>query len=102
MANTFPLMKTLFESKRLQFREFRFVREAWDNGYATEAAIATLKYGFVHLVIPEITAIAHIENIASLRVIEKIGFQFIKDEILENTPVKTHRLTNPYLPAAIQ
>ncbi|MEO8173351.1 MAG: GNAT family N-acetyltransferase [Sediminibacterium sp.] len=75
---------------------YRFKQEFWGMGYATEAAIGTVKYGFAALRIPIITAMAHIENIASLKVIEKCGMQFQRFEEVETCPVKTYTIRNPY------
>ncbi|MEO1443691.1 MAG: GNAT family N-acetyltransferase, partial [Chloroflexota bacterium] len=48
-------------------------RTFWGNGYATEAAHATLRYGFDVVGLDEIVAVAFPENTASLRVMEKVG-----------------------------
>lgn len=57
---------------------FRFFREHWNRGYATEAASACLTYGFQDLDMDEIIGRAHTENKASIRVLEKIGMRFWK------------------------
>lgn len=72
---------------------YRLFKSAWGKGYATEAAKATLEYGLDQLKLPVITGRAHIENIASLKVLEKIGMQYIKDEIVDECPVKTFQLS---------
>ena len=74
---------------------YRFKKSCWGKGYATEAAKHSLYYGFEKLNIPVITGRAHIENVASLKVLEKIGMQFIKEEVVDNCPVKTYILRNP-------
>lgn len=48
-------------------------REHWGHGYATEGARASLAYGFEMLDVDEIVGIVHPENIASQRVLEKVG-----------------------------
>lgn len=48
----------------------------WGQGFATEAGQASLKYGFEILDLDTIVGIVHTENIASQRVLEKIGMQF--------------------------
>lgn len=55
---------------------YRFFKEYWGHGLATEAAKAVLDYGIRVLRLPRIIGIADIENKASLRVLEKVGFQF--------------------------
>jgi len=53
---------------------YLFDRSFWGNGFATEAAAACLKYGFEQLKFPETIAITDLENVASQKVLEKIGF----------------------------
>jgi RimJ/RimL family protein N-acetyltransferase len=48
---------------------------AWGQGYATEAAKAALDYGLAVLDLPEIIAFTARTNLASARVLEKLGFQ---------------------------
>lgn len=59
--------------------DFVLARDWWNRGYATEAAKAALAYGFGILKLDRIIALAKPENIASRRVIEKIGMRYIKD-----------------------
>jgi len=47
----------------------------WGKGYATEAGLESLRFGFKELSIEKIIAIVHPENTASKRVIEKLGFK---------------------------
>jgi len=54
---------------------YRYRPKAWGRGIATEAARAVLEQGFGVLGIDPIVAVAHPENIASHRVLEKIGLQ---------------------------
>jgi ribosomal-protein-alanine N-acetyltransferase len=68
---------------------YRFTASSWGKGYATEAAIACLDYGFNHLQLNRITATAHVENIASLRILEKCGMQYLRDEEVDSCPVKS-------------
>jgi RimJ/RimL family protein N-acetyltransferase len=53
---------------------YLFERAVWGKGFATEAARACLNYGFEKLGFREIIAITDLENTASQRVLEKIGF----------------------------
>jgi RimJ/RimL family protein N-acetyltransferase len=45
----------------------------WHNGYATEAARASLTHGFDVLQLTEIVALTAVENLPSRRVMERIG-----------------------------
>jgi len=48
---------------------------AWGKGYATEMAEAVVRYGFADLALPRIAGIASLPNVASQRVLEKIGLE---------------------------
>jgi len=54
---------------------YRYVPEAWGRGVATEAARAVLDHGFRGLGFDPIVAVAHPDNLASCRVLEKIGMR---------------------------
>ena len=69
---------------------YRFKKSAWGKGFATEAASHALNYGFEKLNLKVITGRAHIENFASLKVLENIGMKFIKEETIDDCPVKTY------------
>ena len=63
------------EYDRIDFG-WRYARHTWGNGYATEAAAAVLDYGINALKLSGIVARSAIENVGSVRVMEKIGLQF--------------------------
>ena len=48
---------------------------AWGKGYATEGAIAARDYGFEHLELQQLVGLIHPDNLASQRVLAKIGMQ---------------------------
>lgn len=73
---------------------YRFMKSAWGFGYATEAAAKTLDYGFNTLNLKIITGRAHIENAASLSVLEKIGMKYVSSGIVDDCPVKTYVAVN--------
>lgn len=52
---------------------FRFLPEYWGQGLATEAALATLGFGFGTIGLERIIGLVMPENGASVRVLEKIG-----------------------------
>jgi len=54
---------------------YTLTKEAWGRGFATEVAFAVLRYGFVDLGLPRIVGMANLDNIASQRVLEKIGLE---------------------------
>jgi len=49
--------------------------EYWNQGYATEMARAMLNLGFMELGLPRIIACCDAENVASYRIMEKIGMR---------------------------
>lgn len=59
----------------------------WCKGLATEASHASLKYGFEVVKLDKIVAIAKPENIASRRVMEKVGMKYEKDAYFYNNDV---------------
>jgi RimJ/RimL family protein N-acetyltransferase len=58
---------------------YRFFRRHWNNGYASEAAIACLKTGFSHFAVDRIVGRAAKENVYSWRILEKIGMSFVEE-----------------------
>jgi RimJ/RimL family protein N-acetyltransferase len=60
-------------------------RPAWGQGYATEAAVAILRYGFDHVRLHKISATCDPDNVASARILEKIGMRregLLRDHLL--------------------
>ena len=58
---------------------FRFFEEHWNKGLATESAKACIDYGFENLNLKTIIGRAMSENIASIKVLEKIGLKFERE-----------------------
>jgi ribosomal-protein-alanine N-acetyltransferase len=54
---------------------YTFARDAWGDGYATEAAHAVLAWGFQPVGLERIVAVVHPQNVASQRVLEKLGMR---------------------------
>jgi [ribosomal protein S5]-alanine N-acetyltransferase len=71
---------------------YRFERNHWKSGFATEAARACLEFGFETLHLPRIVGCAPIENKASIRVLERIGLRFYSNFLLENVPTAWYQL----------
>lgn len=57
---------------------YRLKKKFWGKGIATETAVESLKYGFQTWRLTEIYAGAHIENMASNKVLKKVGLHFIE------------------------
>lgn len=58
---------------------FRFFEHFWNKGFATESAKACIDYGFEKLNLKTIIGRAMKENMASIKVLEKIGLQYQRD-----------------------
>jgi len=77
---------------------YRFYREHWGKGFATEACKACLAYGFKHLDLKRIVAHVHVDNAGSHRVALKSGLIYVKDFIYDGQPAKLYQLRkNEYL-----
>ncbi|QDP39324.1 GNAT family N-acetyltransferase [Radiobacillus deserti] len=57
---------------------YLFKREAWGNGYTTEAAKACLEFGKHHLDISAFISLIVPDNLPSIRVAERVGMTFEK------------------------
>ena len=57
---------------------YRFARRFWGMGYATEAGKAALDHGIQSFGFKDIYAMTDIDNGASRRVLEKLGFKYIE------------------------
>ncbi len=71
-------LKFLENTKEVQMG-YLLLKSYWGRGLGTEAAKATLKYGFEVAQLKTIVAIAKPENIASRRVMEKVGMKYEKN-----------------------
>ena len=59
--------------------DYRFLKDAWGNGFATETGCRLIREIFRKTDIREILACVHPENHRSLRVLEKLGFSYVRD-----------------------
>jgi [ribosomal protein S5]-alanine N-acetyltransferase len=64
---------------------FHFVYDRWGRAYATEAGQACLDYARKHLLARTIIASTELENKASQRVLEKLGFCFVENRFFEDS-----------------
>ena len=74
---------------------YRFKKDFWGKGYATEAAYASIKYGFNKLNLHRIVGRAEIDNVASWKVLENCGMTYITDEKVDGYPVRTYEIRRP-------
>ena len=72
---------------------YRLAKRFWGRGLATEAARASLEYGFERLGLDRIVAVVHPGNLASQRVVNKLGLTYEKDAHFYNTDVRYYAVT---------
>lgn len=58
---------------------YRFLQQHWGKGYATEAAIASLDFGFNVLNLKKIHALTLATHTVSQKVLTKVGFEFVNN-----------------------
>jgi RimJ/RimL family protein N-acetyltransferase len=75
---------------------WRLHRRYWGQGYATEAARAAIDDGFTRAGLREIVALTTLENMASQRVMEKLGMtrtiEFDHPNVAIDSPLRRHIL----------
>jgi len=76
---------------------YRFQKNAWGKGYATESANACLKYAFEKHKLNRIVGRALPENINSIRVLEKCGMSYIGEQIVEDQLHQACEIINPFI-----
>src|SRR5258708_5923058 len=83
---------------------WRLAGPAWGHGYATEAALAALEYGFDVMGLPEIVAVTMASNLRSRAVMRRIGMttnpaEDFDDPDVDEGPLRRHvvyrRLRDP-------
>ena len=57
-------------------------RPFWGKAYATEAALASLCFGFDHFGFDHVIALVHPDNLASRRVVEKCGMTYVETKFV--------------------
>jgi RimJ/RimL family protein N-acetyltransferase len=61
---------------------YRFAQSHWGKGLATEAASAWVRVGFGEFHFDQINAFVHPENIASIRVLQKLNFRTVRRDTI--------------------
>jgi RimJ/RimL family protein N-acetyltransferase len=67
-------------------------REAWGNGYATEAARACVHWGFASLDVPYFTAMIDPGNEASIRLARRLGMSPLRGDVLLGDQIVVYSL----------
>ncbi|MCB0699175.1 MAG: GNAT family N-acetyltransferase [Chitinophagales bacterium] len=71
---------------------YRFKRKHWNKGYATEASIASLDIGFNEYDLDLIVGRTMVDNVASRKVLEKVGMTYWKEFDFEEHPGVYYRI----------
>jgi ribosomal-protein-alanine N-acetyltransferase len=66
--------------------------ERWGQGYATELGAAAVRVAFADLGLASVVAYTTPGNRASLRVMEKLGFEYEREVVHANLPHVLYRL----------
>ncbi len=77
---------------------YRFAKKFWGKGFATEAAKATLRYGFDTLHRKVIIGRALPGNLASIYVLEKCGMEYSGEEVVDGLLHKCYIARYPFIP----
>lgn len=87
---------------------WRLAANQWGRGFATEGANAVLKHAFDELKLPQVVSFTVPANVASRRVMEKIGMthnpadDFDHPNLPEGTPLRRHVLYRKQRPASLE
>jgi len=71
---------------------YRYLKEFWGMGYATEAARALVEYGFNILNLDKLVGVAMADNKASTRVLEKAGMEYLEIRQYYDTDVAYYEI----------
>jgi RimJ/RimL family protein N-acetyltransferase len=89
----FMLRRGRFEDPELGFM---ILKKHWGQGYTTEIARSLIDYGLNELRLSSIVACANPSNVASIRILEKIGMRFQKSFSMLNPRLNREILLNLY------
>ena len=64
---------------------YRYSAETWGKGIGYEAANKVLNYGLEHLKLKKICAGVAIDNIPSIKILERLGFEFERNSFVDRT-----------------
>lgn len=74
---------------------WRLGRASWGQGLATEGASAVRDMAFAEIGLSELISITVAENVRSIRVMEKLGFEFWMEQPFETVTARIYRLAAP-------
>jgi ribosomal-protein-alanine N-acetyltransferase len=73
--------------------DYSLARAAWGRGLASEAAGAAVRHAFETLRLPALIALVMAGNVASVRVAERLGFQYERDVQLFGVELRLYGLS---------
>lgn len=76
--------------------EFKLGVPYWGKGYATELGRQIIEKAFVETDIKGIYGMAQPENLASRKVLEKIGMNYVGDQIYRGRETSFYYISNPH------
>lgn len=71
---------------------YRYMQDFWGKGYATEAAMASLNYGFTQFNYPQIIGRVMKKNLSSIKVLQKCGMTFSHEAELHEHPAFIYKI----------
>ncbi|MEH6534799.1 MAG: GNAT family N-acetyltransferase [Psychroserpens sp.] len=71
---------------------YRFIPKYWGKGYATESSLAVLNYGFQKLKLDVVFGAAEVDNIASNKILQKIGLQHMEQFPYKGNMINWYKL----------
>jgi [ribosomal protein S5]-alanine N-acetyltransferase len=71
---------------------YRLATRYWGQGLATEAAAATVEYGLRQLEFPYLLGIVERANVASVRVLEKVGMHYTHETYFHGISMDVYRI----------
>jgi len=74
---------------------WRLARAGWGQGYASEAAQAIVAHAFGVVGAPEVVAVADSANAASIKVMTRLGMQYVGQERHYDMDCVVYRLARP-------
>jgi [ribosomal protein S5]-alanine N-acetyltransferase len=89
----FSLAHIEFDEKKEIEIGFRFLPYFWGRGFATEMGKEVLRHGFDHVKLERIVGLTHPHNLASQKVLDKIGLKYTRDDFYYGTQVMVFEIT---------
>lgn len=73
---------------------YRLIERHWGKGFGYESALPWIDHAFNTIKVDKLNADAHIENIGSNKILQRLGFQFLNKYEWEDYPFNWYELKN--------